>query len=389
MKKKSFTVIITYLCVFFSCSHQQQEHFELEKLYIDIKDNYPLYDISDDILPEFDFVRLETTDSCLIGRVDKISFENGKYYILSQNNHVIDIFSESGKYISTLNHLGQGPDEYVEINAFTVENNNIWIFDRTKVLCYDSKFNVIDRINLKESGFWIEDMIYENGYLYMINNWIGTQKVCYQALIYDTTSKQLLCKKAFSPLQYVQYRGMSHQIASIDSLCLISFSFCDTIFQIKNDSIIPKYQYIFSAGADDKPISYFDNNQKEPELIKGLTNIYQTSNSIILRFSQGKIPCWAIFNKNDTVNSSRKSKIYSGFTIADLGNYRFDVNLMNKYLISIFDDASAFKMYFENFLVKDIKNEQLKIKLKNEVSKIKEDDNPVLFRFTFKKESNL
>ena len=108
-------------------------------------------------------------------------------------------------------------------------------------------------------------------------------------------------------------------------------------------------------------------------------------------FSQGRMPCRAIFNKNDTVGSIRKGKIYSGFKISDLGNYRLiGETLMNNYLISIFDNASAFKMYFENFLVKKtFKNEQVKTRLKNEVLKIEEEDNPVIFKFTFKKESNL
>jgi len=393
---KNINNVIICLCIlyFYSCSHQKQEYFELEKLYIDINnERFTFYDISDDILPEFDFVRLETTDSCLVSRIHKVLFENDIYYLFDKTNHVIHTFSVSGKYLSTLNQYGPGPNEYVDINAFAVENNNIWIFDGSsqKIICYDSNQKVVDRINLKESGFWADDMKYIDGYLYMINNWIGTKKVCHQILIYEPKSKVLSYHKAFSPLQGVIYRGMGHQIASIDSLCLVSFSYCDTIFQVKDNAIIPKYQFVFSTGLEDKPISHFDNKQEKNELIKGLTNIYQTSNSVVLSFSQGKESRWVVFNKNNPIDSGKTGKIYRGFKIADLGNYRLvGTEITNNSLISFFDDAFAFKQYFEDYLVNNnFKSEQSKTKIKEEVSKIKEYDNPVLFRFTLKKESNL
>jgi len=393
---KNVNYIITYLCIlfFYSCSHQAQEHFDLGKLHIDINEKkFTYYDISDDILPEFEFVRLETTDSCLVSHISKVVFENGIYYLFDKTNHVIHSFSASGKYLSTLNRHGSGPDEYVDINAFAIENNNIWIFDGSsqKIICYDSNQKVIDRINVKESGFWVEDMKYLNGYLYMINNWIGTKDVCYQILIYDPKSKALSYYKAFSPLKGVLYRGMSRQIASIDSLCLVSFSYCDTIFQVKDNAIVPKYQFIFSTGAEDKPVNYLADKHENPELIKGLTEIYQTSNSIVLQFSQGKELRWVIFNKNDMVNSEGTGKIYRGFRIADLGNYILTrTEITDNNLISFFDDAFAFKTYFEKYLVNNnFKNERDKVKLKEEVSKIKEFDNPVLFLFRLKKDSNL
>lgn len=150
------------LVVLCSCSsYSNLEHSELEKLYVDWDDNdISLCDISNSVSPEFDFIRLETTDACLLGYIDRIIYENDRYYFLDKTNGVISCFSGKGKYLFTLNHTGQGPDEYINIDAFTVENDNIWIFDgqSLKVLCYDIDQKVIDRISLKESGFWASDM---------------------------------------------------------------------------------------------------------------------------------------------------------------------------------------------------------------------------------------
>lgn len=217
----------------------------------------------------------------------------------------------------------------------------------------------------------------------MINNWIGIKNENYQVMIYGLKNKEISYRKAFAPLQHVIYRGIDHQVASIDNNCFVTFSYCDTIFQIKNDSVIPRYQYVFSRGEEDKPVDYLDDKKETPELIKGLTNIYQTSNSLILRFSQGRESRWAFFDKN---NPSDSCKIYKGFKISDLGNYLLTgTEITNNSIISFFDDAASFKMYFETYLEKKpFKNEQDKNKIKEEVAKIKDDDNPVIFKFTLK-----
>jgi hypothetical protein len=399
MKHTTYALMIFFISTFISCSSDKKQgnEFDLEQLYIDLSDkNTGTYDISNDIFQEFEFIRLETTDSCLIGRVDKILFENNSYYILDNMSHAIYCFSSLGKHLLTLDHFGQGPDEYLDIHEFVVENDNIWICDNTsqRVLCYDKSQNVIDLIDLKKHNFWVEEMICKNGYIYLVNNWLGTDTKNYQVCIYDLKSKKALYEKEFPPLENVIYRGISHQIASADSSCLVTFSFCDTIFQIENTTISPKYKYVFSERMQDVPRNVFDNSKENPNIIRGLTALYQTSNSIILEFSDNskisdkRIARIAVFNKK---NLSGKSKLFSGFRIVDVGNYRLTgVNIFSDCIISVFNGPADFKRYFEEYMINQpFKREEDKEKLKKEVSKIQEDDNPIIFKFTLKETSGL
>jgi hypothetical protein len=392
MKNTIYAIILLFICLLVSCSldrKQNKNEYELTELCVNLKDkSLGFYELSDDI-QEFEFIRLETTDNCLIGRIEKILLENNMYYILDNIYHAIYCFDSSGKHISTLNHFGQGPDEYIEINEFTVENENIWICDnRTqRVVCYDKNQNLIDWINLKKFDFWVESMLYQDGYIYMVNNWIGIKPENYQVLIYDLKNKKTFLDKPFSPLQHVIYRGMNNQMTVIDSMCLVAFSYCDTIFQITNKTIVPKYKYRFSERMIDVPLIMSENPPVEdPNIIRGLTDIYQTSNSIILRFSDNGKTKMAIFDKENV-----SGKIYSGFKITDLGNFHLiGLHFIPNSLISVFDNSADFKIYFESYLIdKNFKREHDKEKIKEEVSKITEDDNPVLFRFILKNNSEL
>jgi hypothetical protein len=92
-------------------------------------------------------IYLETNDSCLIGRVNKIVKSNGNYYILSDDRN-IDMFDDDGSFISRLNKLGGGPGEYADIGDFNIvdiyDESEIWICDFDKIKRY--KLNPANRV---------------------------------------------------------------------------------------------------------------------------------------------------------------------------------------------------------------------------------------------------
>jgi hypothetical protein len=83
---------------------------------------------------------LETTDECLLGRIDKIKKIKGHYYISSNSGYIIH-FNEQGKFVASLNRLGQGPEEYHRIEDFDVYEIEgkieVWISDNVSIKVYD------------------------------------------------------------------------------------------------------------------------------------------------------------------------------------------------------------------------------------------------------------
>lgn len=83
-------------------------------------------------------IPLETIDSSLLGRIEKVMKRNGEYYIKSANRPLI-VFSENGKYLKTIGNLGLGLGEYSTFFDFDVVNNTVYILNSNKIQLFTLK----------------------------------------------------------------------------------------------------------------------------------------------------------------------------------------------------------------------------------------------------------
>jgi hypothetical protein len=78
-------------------------------------------DVTDDIK----YVALETTDSSLIGERARVQIVNGRIYVLSSQSLFsfdIKVFDINGKYLYTFNRVGRGPEEYSQMSGIEIDN---------------------------------------------------------------------------------------------------------------------------------------------------------------------------------------------------------------------------------------------------------------------------
>lgn len=84
---------------------------------------------------------LETCDESITGKINKIKKNRGHYYILSNDQWILH-FDEKGKYVSTLNRQGGGPDEYSYIGDFDIYTidgrDELWIADNQTIKIYNT-----------------------------------------------------------------------------------------------------------------------------------------------------------------------------------------------------------------------------------------------------------
>ena len=106
----------------------------------------------DNIIP------LETTDSCLIGQIDKIVKKNGNIYVKSTNKSLFS-FSETGKFLCSIGNLGIGPEEYSIILDFDVDTENVYVLTTQKIQIYSLSGKFVKSIPLtfNASGFHVLD----------------------------------------------------------------------------------------------------------------------------------------------------------------------------------------------------------------------------------------
>jgi hypothetical protein len=127
-----------------------------------------------EIFDSIRFVRLETTDNSLIGRVDKIIVTDDRFVILDASiAKMVFVFDKNGKFLNRIGKNGNGPGEYDEPDDIVYDKYN----DELLILCANKKTimrfnfdgNFIDDI---KTDWWASSImvVAPNTYLLYLNN---------------------------------------------------------------------------------------------------------------------------------------------------------------------------------------------------------------------------
>lgn len=107
----------------------------------------------------FDFngyVLLESTDESLIREISKLYLTDNNIFVLDANRRIL-VFDTQGKYLKTIDHFGEGPNEYQKIQDFTVSDDTLYLLDNqsSRILKYSVDDTYISQENsLKAQGFF-------------------------------------------------------------------------------------------------------------------------------------------------------------------------------------------------------------------------------------------
>ena len=68
----------------------------------------------------YNFIPLETNDSCLFSEIREVEIVDNKIYIIDNKRSGLLVFDISGKFITKIGNLGNGPGEYVTPSNFNI-----------------------------------------------------------------------------------------------------------------------------------------------------------------------------------------------------------------------------------------------------------------------------
>lgn len=104
---------------------------------------------------EIEYLRLVGKDGQLYpAKIDQIEFLGDDILILDKSLNVIFMFDQSGNLTRVLDRKGEGPEEYLYLHRFLVDNisETIEVYDKVgqKILSFDRNFNFVSsvRVNL-------------------------------------------------------------------------------------------------------------------------------------------------------------------------------------------------------------------------------------------------
>lgn len=117
-------ILTTILIIIIMCGCNKSRRYDSATLHVNVDDETPLADFFD----SYRYVMLETNDSCLIH--ESAIFKTNESNIVSYSEYNgFMIFDAQGKHMTSFNHKGEGPGEYLYVSDFYITPTSIFLLD--------------------------------------------------------------------------------------------------------------------------------------------------------------------------------------------------------------------------------------------------------------------
>nr|WP_319398805.1 6-bladed beta-propeller [uncultured Carboxylicivirga sp.] len=208
---------------------------------------------TNDLFDSCSAIQLETNDSSLIGQADMIQVYKELLFILDRGQRKILWFNKSGDFVSCLDKIGKGADEYLDICDFYINENNgnIETTDARTYRVYSLNKQLVMRKNIqRETGLFLHNISRIDSdkisCISSIKNSIG--------YIYSLTNNRILKKQELYPEVHTEYEYLSG-IGSFKNGSQSSYLYsnigCSYISTVDNDGFTPAYSFDFGEDQID------------------------------------------------------------------------------------------------------------------------------------------
>ena len=376
-----------------------------EFITLKVKDAKVIKDIGE-LIEDIQYIPLETNNNSLIGRIDKMIFHNGRFYLLDSRVALsVFIFNEDGSHYRTIKNVGRGPQEYLSLKNMTIDkyNDELVLYDRNDGLLhyYDLdgnfkkkercgvRFDDIVRINKEDflvclAGDWNIHIPSVENYYFIIGNPSGkvditgeleqTGEIKQRGFYLDNFDR----KPPSSSITQTHIYG--------DGI-LLSVPFSNRIYYISpSGKVSLRYQFIFENGSpqiyrnirDSRDIQNFhkEMSARKIEYLLG-HKIEETDNYLLVRMTTSGEPIrHFIYYKNAKMSFITTKEFIPSRTLSSMSPEFTDGNSFYSFTTytTIKDHAKGEAQFPDNWKMPEV------------LDKVDESDNPILIRFTLKAE---
>lgn len=370
--------ILLLICVvLFACKSEKEENTSNSEV---ISVDWNKLDVlSADNIEDLFFVPLETSDESLLGNGIEICVFDSLIYLRSDAMDRLIIYDMDGKIQKTIDRKGEGPEEYIGLRNFTVNENGIFIYDAAK----------------RSIVQYTKDGVFKKSLRF--STYPGDYAFPYKDKYVGYTSKPSEGKRAFSIYNtdgefindYFDNKGYTldtsiHQTVPLScdsSGCFISFLFDNSVYYYNGDTIVEKYKFDFGDYnmTDSRKEYYLTHfwdgfDKRNPDnCIYGIDNIVKNGDWVYLFFNR-------MFSSRLFLNSKNGKMLTTANTDLFFANMGSRLFINGDYFVST---VSASDVVF--FQERDPnKDPNPYVKQLREIN-ITEEDNPVLCFFKLKK----
>jgi hypothetical protein len=373
---RKYMIILSTAVLFFNSSCSSDKHPIDNKLSYIYLDSLSERNIISDNINNCRFVKLETTDECLIKWIDRIEFDNNKIFIKDTNDKIF-VFDDEGKFLNTIGKIGQGPDEQLNVFGFYLNKKlsivNVVDIYKSTVFKYSYSGKLLDKKKFDGSLLKNTSSItaIDDRYLMLILD--NDNESLFNYGVLDSKNKK---RKDYIPYMATGNQSVGFGISKIgkykETVYMCAFM-SDTIYKYDTESksIIP--EWVFKGKLN--PVTKKDLDRKNYDLAlealttakakhlsSGIDQLYSTDSYIHFTF------VWNDNRYRVFFDTDSKSGCY--YKITPTGIY---TSLNN--LISTTDKAFVCFLLADDVLSENLDGN---LELQNIRNNTLEDDNPIL-----------
>lgn len=260
--KRTFLFSLLSLTLLSACQEQQgkSDSETIQTLEIDIQaeeSKRPLSDFAENTL-----VVLPTSDSLLIGEIYRVCSQ-GDYIYVSDGANLYK-FLLNGNYQGRISRQGQGPEEYINIGDFHIDDQgDAWLSCRNNNSIYqyswDNEFKQRIKVDL-----WMEHIFWHDKGLYIYSGNETGFNNAYQLHYLNLDNKQI--EHHFKPIDKYMSQYLFVFMTNIfqkakDNAAYFTQMFNDTIYSLSPDAYKPKY--VVNLGNHNIPKSFYEHNYRD------------------------------------------------------------------------------------------------------------------------------
>lgn len=297
-----------YLWIFFllvACNHKATNTIpgalKTITISIDKKEEVELSYFIDSIK----YIKLETRADILIAKANKVGYFDRLYYILDRNSNAIYTFDELGNFNFKINRQGRAPEEYVEIDDFTINK-------KTKTIdVLDLQQRKLIQYNLKNGQFISAYPLRK--FIYSILAMDNGQYLGYLPLASGTKEFGLtLLDSATNPQkELIKYEGLFPSFANnagnlyrLDNSYGIYSQTENMVYHYKNNSLEKKYRFDYEGYMTEADFAGYEYNtlaQSRMDKMVTIASFKENKDWIIQNLMKNKdnSPVFMIYSKKD------------------------------------------------------------------------------------------
>ncbi|KOF03501.1 hypothetical protein OB69_06360 [Roseivirga seohaensis subsp. aquiponti] len=200
-----------------------------------------------EMIESIEIMGLEETDKGLLSGVYNFSQANNRIVFPSGSEGDVFIYSNEGKFISTFNREGDGPEEYGRIQHLWIKKDTLFIHDgqRGNINKYDFDGKYVGQIkpNVKPTHYYP----YQDGYVGDMNGRPINDSLKFNVVFYDDQLKMTGMKNPYKNVIPFPIVTTVNSLAAYNDDLIYKEMFSDTVFLIQDTMVKPLLKLDFGA----------------------------------------------------------------------------------------------------------------------------------------------